>query len=58
MRENYHSNLKKVYLAHMSRDSNDAKLAIDAVLDELLRDGLEISLEVAQQEITTKVIEF
>ncbi|MEG1450739.1 MAG: MBL fold metallo-hydrolase [Cetobacterium sp.] len=58
VRENYHSKLKKVYLVHMSKDSNDPKLALDAVLEELLRHGIDISLEVAQQDITTKVIEF
>jgi len=56
--EIYHEKLKKIYLAHMSKDSNDPKIALDAVMDELNRNNIEVSVEIAQQDICTKIIKF
>lgn len=58
IRETYHQRLKKVYLAHMSKDSNDPKLAIDTVLDELIRHNINVSVEIAHQDICSKLIKF
>ena len=58
IKEMYHEKLLKVYLAHMSKDSNDPKVALDAVLDELQRENIDVSVEIAQQDIVTKLIEF
>lgn len=58
IKEIYHEKLLKVYLAHMSKDSNDPKVALDAVLDELQRENIDVSVEIAQQDIVTKLIEF
>ncbi len=54
----YHPKLKKVFLAHMSKDSNDPKIALDTVFDEMNRFRIKIPLEIAQQEICSEVIEF
>lgn len=58
IKEMYHKNLKKVYLAHMSKDSNDPRLAMGSVLDELNRYNIRVPLEIARQDISTKMIEF
>lgn len=58
IREMYHPNLKKVFLAHMSKDSNDPKIAWDSVLDELIRNRIKLSLEIAHQDLCTEMIEF
>ena len=58
IKEMHHERLQKVYLAHMSKDSNDPKIAIEAVLDELLRHGIDISVEIANQDICSELIKF
>lgn len=56
--EMYHKKLKKVYLAHMSKDSNEPELAINTVLDELSRKNICISIELAKQESSDELFEF
>ncbi len=56
--EIYNEKLKKIYLAHMSKDSNDPKIALDAVMDELVKNRIEVPVEIAGQDVCTKVIKF
>lgn len=56
--ENYHSQLKKVYLVHMSKDSNNPKIALDTVREELEKNKVEIPIEIAYQDICTDLLEF
>ena len=58
IRSIYHADLKKIYLAHMSKDSNNPKLALNTVLEELSREKIEVSIEVASQEFNGEIIEF
>lgn len=55
--EIYHKNLKKVYLAHISKDSNDCKLAFNTVNNFLARENIKVDLEVATQDASTKLYE-
>ncbi|MGL4999853.1 MAG: MBL fold metallo-hydrolase [Cetobacterium sp.] len=56
--EIYHKDLKKIYLAHMSKESNDPKLALDEVMEELSKNNIEIPVEIATQDRGTKLIDF
>lgn len=58
IKEIYHEKLKKVYLAHISKDSNDHKIVMDTVLDELLRNQIDIPLEISHQDICSEIIKF
>lgn len=58
VKEMSHKNLKKVFLAHISKDSNNPKIALETVLDELKRDGKNILVEVTYQDRATEIIEF
>jgi phosphoribosyl 1,2-cyclic phosphodiesterase len=51
----YHSRLKKVYLAHVSKNSNTYGLALSTVQNELESRGIEVDLEVAFQHDVTKL---
>lgn len=53
--ENYHEGLKKVYLAHVSRDSNRYELALKAVKNQLKVEGIEVELEMAYQDKVTEI---
>ena len=53
--ENYHKGLKKVFLAHVSRDSNKYEMALAAVKDELKKQEIEIELEMAYQNRATDI---
>lgn len=53
--EVYHEGLKKIYLVHISRDSNRADLAYKTVKEELKRRGIEIELEAVPQDIHTDI---
>lgn len=58
VREMSHKNLKKVFLAHISKDSNDPKIALDTVIDELRRSKKNILVEITYQDRATEVMEF
>lgn len=53
--ESYHEGLKKVYLAHVSRDSNKYDLALSAVKEQLAREDIEVELEMAYQDTATEI---
>lgn len=53
--EVYHEGLKKVYLVHLSRDSNTKELAQKTVNNELKRCGIELNIEVVPQGINTEL---
>jgi phosphoribosyl 1,2-cyclic phosphodiesterase len=57
IKEMYHENLKKVYLVHVSKDSNSYELAFDTVEEELRRCGHKIEIEISYQDIPTKIYE-
>ncbi|MGL4868206.1 MAG: MBL fold metallo-hydrolase, partial [Cetobacterium sp.] len=56
--EMYHENMKKIYLAHMSQESNNPKIALSEVLEELSKNNIEIPVEIAGQDLTTEMIIF
>ncbi len=49
----YHEGLKKVYLVHISRDSNTKHLAYNTVKSELDRNGIEVEVEAVPQDTHT-----
>lgn len=51
----YHSNLKKVYLAHVSKNSNTYDRALQTVTDELVLRGFDVELQVAHQDFSTEL---
>lgn len=51
----YNENLKKVYLAHVSKDSNSFDIVSATIKDELKRFKIDISVEIAKQDIATKL---
>lgn len=51
----YHSELKKVYLVHVSKDSNKYMLALDSVREKLSSEELDVELEVAYQDKATDI---
>lgn len=53
--DSYHPNLKKVYLAHVSKNSNTYDLAFSTVQNELKSRGIEVDMEVAYQETVTEL---
>ncbi|MGL4533852.1 MAG: MBL fold metallo-hydrolase [Fusobacteriaceae bacterium] len=55
--EIFSERLKKVYLVHVSKDSNNYSMALKTVEKELERLEIDVVLEVAGQDITTKVYE-
>lgn len=57
IKENYHKDLKKVYLVHMSKDSNDEKIVRKTILDELTSNNIRVNLEIAYQDTSTEIFE-
>jgi len=53
--ETYNKKLKKVYLAHVSKDSNSRKIVSKTILDELNRLKINIPVEIASQDVVTKL---
>lgn len=56
--EMYHKDLKKVYLAHISKDSNHPKLAYETVNEELKRNRKTVDIVLGMQDEVTKIFEF
>ncbi|WP_319369952.1 MBL fold metallo-hydrolase [uncultured Ilyobacter sp.] len=50
-----HPGLEKVYLAHVSRDSNTYEMAMTTVREELKRQCIEVEIEIAYQEKNTNI---
>ena len=46
----YHPGLKKAFLAHLSEECNEKSIAFDTVQNHLLEKGIQLNLEIAQQE--------
>ena len=53
--EVYHEGLQKVYLVHLSKDSNTKELAYSTVNNYLLGKGIKIDIEVVPQETQSKI---
>ena len=53
----YHENLKKVYLVHVSNDSNCYNLAYSTVERELIKNNIDIDLEIVRQNTVTPIYE-
>lgn len=53
--ETYNKRLKKVYLAHVSKDSNKKEIVHKTILDELNRFKIEVPIEIASQDVVTKL---
>lgn len=51
----YTEKLKKVYLAHVSKDSNCYNVAIETVKKQLIEQEITVELEVAYQDRITKI---
>lgn len=46
----YSSKLKKIYLAHVSKDSNNYEIALRTVKSQLLASNIELDVEIAYQD--------
>lgn len=55
--ESYNSNLKKVYLAHVSKDSNRFDIVSRTIKQELERFNINIPIEIARQDEVTELYE-
>ena len=55
--ESYNGNLKKVYLAHISKDSNNFEIVSKTIHEELGRLNINIPVEIAKQDQVTKLYE-
>lgn len=53
--ENYSSNLKKVYLAHISKDSNNFNIVSNTIISEMNRRNISIPIEITTQDTVTKL---
>ena len=57
IKEIYNENLKKVYLAHISKDSNNPLLVEKTLNQELNENKIKLSYELAKQDLATKLFE-
>jgi len=57
VRDIYHAQLRKVYLAHVSRDSNTYEMAYETVCGALREEGIRLSVEAARQDRQTDIFE-
>ena len=55
MTELYHKDLEKVYLVHVSNDSNCYDLAYNTVEFELIKNDINIDLEIVRQNTVTPI---
>lgn len=55
--ETYNRDLKKVYLAHVSKDSNNFDIVTRTIYEELGRFNIKIPVEIAEQDKVTKIYE-
>lgn len=53
--ELYHCKLKKVYLAHVSKDSNKFDIVRETISNELKRFNIDLPVEIATQDNVTKI---
>ncbi len=57
IKDMYDEKLKKVYLAHISKDSNNPLLVQKTLAQELKGNKIKVSYELAKQELATKLFE-
>ena len=57
IKEMYNEKLKKVYLAHISKDSNNPNIVRDTVAQELRENKIRLEYELARQDIATELFE-
>lgn len=57
IKEMYNENLKKVYLAHISKDSNNPDIVKDTIAQELRANKINLDYELAKQDVATKLFE-
>ncbi|WP_300392244.1 MBL fold metallo-hydrolase [Fusobacterium sp.] len=55
--ESYNRDLKKVYLAHVSNDSNNFEIVSRTINEELGRFNINIPIEIARQDQVTEIYE-
>lgn len=53
--DSYTSNLKKVYLAHISKDSNNFNIVSSTIQNEMSRKKINIPIEITTQDTVTKL---
>ena len=53
--DNYSSNLKKVYLAHISKDSNKFSIVSHTITSEMNRRNISIPVEITTQDTVTEL---
>lgn len=57
IKEMYNERLKKVYLAHISKDSNNPEIVRDTIEQELRSGRIALPFELAKQDIVTDIFE-
>ncbi|MDH6456433.1 phosphoribosyl 1,2-cyclic phosphodiesterase [Fusobacterium sp. PH5-7] len=57
IKDMYTERLRKVYLAHISKDSNNYDIVKNTVRDELLTNNIKLDFEIAMQDKVTDVFE-
>lgn len=57
IKDMYDEKLKKVYLAHISKDSNNPEIVRDTVAQELRENKIRLEYELARQDIATELFE-
>lgn len=57
IKDMYDEKLKKVYLAHISKDSNNPDIVRDTVAQELRENKIRLEYELARQDIATELFE-
>ena len=53
----YNEKLKKVYLAHISKDSNNPDIVRDTIAQELRESRIRLEYELAKQDRATELFE-
>ena len=57
IKDMYTERLRKVYLAHISKDSNNYDIVRNTVKEELLTNNIKLDFEIAMQDKVTDVFE-
>ena len=57
IKEMYNEKLKKIYLAHISKDSNNPDIVRDTVAQELRANRIRVEYELARQDMATELFE-
>lgn len=57
IKEMYTEKLKKVYLAHISKDSNNPDIVVDTIEKEIRENKMRLKYELAKQDIVSELFE-